>query len=337
MPPGVRRRPRWLRSSSASSASSQRPTCREMREGRAPRPGVPTGSGRSAGPGAARRVEAADRPTPAGLRRTKASRISAGTAGDPSRRASSRARQPQGNGRLALDTFARAPTDARAADFGCAGSRDGGCGRPCICSTSILARSAGARPGSRVFASVSIRLAASCRASGAARVRAGGLDGQGALRFAFTPAGRAAYERRRASGYRITARPSSAKGLADSERSRATEVRMKLVIHAGIHRTGTTSLQRMLAKNRAALAARGVAYPGEEAEPPAARLGAATAARAGRARCWRWSRRRGRRGRAGGPQRRGLRDPRGPRLARGGGGAASTPGRSSTCAARTTG
>ena len=38
---------------------------------------------------------------------------------------------------------------------------------------------------------------------------------------------------------------------------------MKLVIHAGIHRTGSTSLQRTLARNRAALAARGVAYPGE--------------------------------------------------------------------------
>jgi len=38
---------------------------------------------------------------------------------------------------------------------------------------------------------------------------------------------------------------------------------MRLVIHAGIHRTGTTSLQRTLAKNRAALLAQGVAYPGE--------------------------------------------------------------------------
>jgi len=38
---------------------------------------------------------------------------------------------------------------------------------------------------------------------------------------------------------------------------------MQLVIHAGIHRTGTTSLQRTLARNRAALLARGVAYPGE--------------------------------------------------------------------------
>ena len=39
---------------------------------------------------------------------------------------------------------------------------------------------------------------------------------------------------------------------------------MKLVIHAGIHRTGTTSLQMALAANRDALAARGVAYPGAE-------------------------------------------------------------------------
>ena len=38
---------------------------------------------------------------------------------------------------------------------------------------------------------------------------------------------------------------------------------MALLIHAGIHRTGTTSLQRFLADNRAALAARGVVYPGE--------------------------------------------------------------------------
>jgi hypothetical protein len=40
--------------------------------------------------------------------------------------------------------------------------------------------------------------------------------------------------------------------------------RRRLLIHAGIHRTGSTSLQRFLADNRAALAARGVAYPGEE-------------------------------------------------------------------------
>jgi hypothetical protein len=39
---------------------------------------------------------------------------------------------------------------------------------------------------------------------------------------------------------------------------------MALLIHAGIHRTGSTSLQRFLADNRAALKARGVAYPGEE-------------------------------------------------------------------------
>jgi hypothetical protein len=38
---------------------------------------------------------------------------------------------------------------------------------------------------------------------------------------------------------------------------------MKLLIHAGIHRTGTTSLQRVLSRNRDALAAQGVAYPGE--------------------------------------------------------------------------
>ena len=49
---------------------------------------------------------------------------------------------------------------------------------------------------------------------------------------------------------------------------------MQLVIHAGIHRTGTTSLQRFLAANRAALAGRGVAYPGRGGEqPPAAGLG----------------------------------------------------------------
>jgi hypothetical protein len=39
---------------------------------------------------------------------------------------------------------------------------------------------------------------------------------------------------------------------------------MKLILHAGIHRTGTTSLQQCLAANRAALAARGVGYPGQE-------------------------------------------------------------------------
>lgn len=40
---------------------------------------------------------------------------------------------------------------------------------------------------------------------------------------------------------------------------------MRVLIHAGIHRTGTTTLQRMLAANRGALAAQGVAYPGEGA------------------------------------------------------------------------
>jgi hypothetical protein len=40
---------------------------------------------------------------------------------------------------------------------------------------------------------------------------------------------------------------------------------MKLVIHAGIHRTGTSSLQQFLHRNRAALAAHGIAYPGSEA------------------------------------------------------------------------
>ena len=39
---------------------------------------------------------------------------------------------------------------------------------------------------------------------------------------------------------------------------------MRVIIHAGIHRTGTTSLQRCLAGNRAALAARGFCYPGTE-------------------------------------------------------------------------
>jgi hypothetical protein len=39
---------------------------------------------------------------------------------------------------------------------------------------------------------------------------------------------------------------------------------MKLFLHAGIHRTGTTSLQRLLAQNRDRLRASGVAYPGEE-------------------------------------------------------------------------
>jgi hypothetical protein len=44
---------------------------------------------------------------------------------------------------------------------------------------------------------------------------------------------------------------------------------MRLVIHAGIHRTGTTSLQQFLARNRAALAARGLVYPGAESSQQA--------------------------------------------------------------------
>lgn len=39
---------------------------------------------------------------------------------------------------------------------------------------------------------------------------------------------------------------------------------MQLVIHAGVHRTGTTSLQRALEKARPALAERGIVYPGTE-------------------------------------------------------------------------
>lgn len=38
---------------------------------------------------------------------------------------------------------------------------------------------------------------------------------------------------------------------------------MRILIHAGIHRTGSTSLQGFLAANRAGLAAQGIAYPGE--------------------------------------------------------------------------
>ncbi len=40
---------------------------------------------------------------------------------------------------------------------------------------------------------------------------------------------------------------------------------MKIVIHAGIHRTGTSSLQQFLHRNRTALAGHGIAYPGSEA------------------------------------------------------------------------
>lgn len=36
---------------------------------------------------------------------------------------------------------------------------------------------------------------------------------------------------------------------------------MRLIIHAGIHRTGTTALQRVLADNRPGLAAKGIVYP----------------------------------------------------------------------------
>lgn len=38
---------------------------------------------------------------------------------------------------------------------------------------------------------------------------------------------------------------------------------MRLLIHAGVHRTGSTSIQRLLAANRPALAARGIVYPGD--------------------------------------------------------------------------
>ena len=38
---------------------------------------------------------------------------------------------------------------------------------------------------------------------------------------------------------------------------------MRVFLHAGVHRTGTTSLQTFLSANRVALALRGVAYPGD--------------------------------------------------------------------------
>ncbi len=38
---------------------------------------------------------------------------------------------------------------------------------------------------------------------------------------------------------------------------------MRLLLHAGIHRTGSTSLQAFLEGNRAALAAQGISYPGQ--------------------------------------------------------------------------
>jgi hypothetical protein len=39
---------------------------------------------------------------------------------------------------------------------------------------------------------------------------------------------------------------------------------MKILIHAGIHRTGTTSIQTILAENRELLRSHGIAYPGED-------------------------------------------------------------------------
>ena len=47
---------------------------------------------------------------------------------------------------------------------------------------------------------------------------------------------------------------------------------MQLVIHAGVHRTGTTSLQRALEKARPALAARGIVYPGTETNQQALQI-----------------------------------------------------------------
>ena len=38
----------------------------------------------------------------------------------------------------------------------------------------------------------------------------------------------------------------------------------KLILHAGVHRTGTTSIQKYLAANRPALAAQGFVYPGDK-------------------------------------------------------------------------
>ncbi len=38
---------------------------------------------------------------------------------------------------------------------------------------------------------------------------------------------------------------------------------MRIVLHAGVHRTGTTSLQHFLAANRLPLALQGIAYPGD--------------------------------------------------------------------------
>lgn len=65
---------------------------------------------------------------------------------------------------------------------------------------------------------------------------------------------------RSGSGRRVEARPRRNRRAPSRDGGRP----LRLVIHAGIHRTGTTSLQRFLAANRAGLAAAGVAYPGEE-------------------------------------------------------------------------
>ena len=39
---------------------------------------------------------------------------------------------------------------------------------------------------------------------------------------------------------------------------------MKLILHGGVHRTGSTSIQNYLAQNRAALSEQGFFYPGEK-------------------------------------------------------------------------
>ena len=50
-------------------------------------------------------------------------------------------------------------------------------------------------------------------------------------------------------------------------RRAAPRSRKQLIIHAGIHRTGTTAIQEALTSNREVLAAKGISYPVDFARP----------------------------------------------------------------------
>jgi len=61
----------------------------------------------------------------------------------------------------------------------------------------------------------------------------------------------------------------AATALAKPGQKKAARGKRRLIIHAGVHRTGTTAVQHAFSRNRPLLNAYGLAYPRDVADPPA--------------------------------------------------------------------